>query len=61
MLHSVREGNCGKHDCRIVLELTGVSVPKFIVDAYRRVGRIEKSFRMFKHDLQGRPIYSRQT
>ena len=31
--------------------------PKFIVDAYHPLWRIEKSFRMSKHDLQARPIY----
>ncbi len=31
--------------------------PKFIIDAYHRLWRIEKSFRMSKHDLQARPIY----
>ena len=31
--------------------------PKFIIEAYHRLWRIEKSFRMSKHDLQARPIY----
>lgn len=31
--------------------------PKFIIDAYHRLWRIEKSFLMSKHDLQARPIY----
>nr|WP_139829487.1 IS1634 family transposase [Mycobacterium gastri] len=31
--------------------------PKFVIDAYHRLWRIEKSFRMSKHDLQARPIY----
>ncbi|VBA54941.1 hypothetical protein LAUMK142_04879 [Mycobacterium pseudokansasii] len=31
--------------------------PKFIIDAYHHLWRIEKSFRMSKHDLQARPIY----
>ena len=29
----------------------------FVIDAYHRICRIEKSFRMSKHDLQARPIY----
>lgn len=28
-----------------------------MIDAYHRLWRIEKSFRMSKHDLQARPIY----
>ena len=36
--------------------LTTVS-PEFVIDAYHRLWRIEKSFRMSKHDLQARPIY----
>ncbi len=31
--------------------------PKFVIDAYHRLWRIEKAFRMSKHDLQARPIY----
>ena len=31
--------------------------PEFIIDAYHQLWRIEKSFRMSKHDLQARPIY----
>lgn len=31
--------------------------PKFIIDAYHQLWRIEKSFRMSKHDLAARPIY----
>jgi hypothetical protein len=30
---------------------------EFVIDAYHRLWRIEKSFRMSKHDLQARPIY----
>jgi transposase len=30
---------------------------EFVVDAYHQLWRIEKSFRMSKHDLQARPIY----
>jgi Transposase DDE domain len=30
---------------------------KFVIDAYHQLWRIEKSFRMSKHDLQARPIY----
>jgi transposase len=30
---------------------------EFVIDAYHQLGRIEKSFRMSKHDLQARPIY----
>ncbi|OPE44776.1 transposase [Mycobacterium intermedium] len=29
----------------------------FVIDAYHQLWRIEKSFRMSKHDLQARPIY----
>lgn len=36
--------------------LTTVS-PEFVIDAYHQLWRIEKSFRMSKHDLQARPIY----
>ena len=36
--------------------LTG-QTPEFVIDAYHRLWRIEKSFRMSKHDLQARPIY----
>jgi transposase len=36
--------------------LTGVG-PEFVIDAYHHLWRIEKSFRMSKHDLQARPIY----
>jgi Transposase DDE domain len=32
---------------------------QFIIDAYHQLWRIEKSFRMSKHDLQARPIYHR--
>jgi hypothetical protein len=31
--------------------------PEFVIGAYHRLWRIEKSFRMSKHDLQARPIY----
>ncbi|MBV8182036.1 MAG: IS1634 family transposase [Mycobacterium sp.] len=31
----------------------------FVIDAYHQLWRIEKSFRMSKHDLQARPIYHR--
>jgi hypothetical protein len=31
--------------------------PEFVIDAYHRLWRIEKSFRMSKHDLKARPIY----
>ncbi len=37
-------------------DLTKVS-PGFVIDAYHRLWRIEKAFRMSKRDLQGRPIY----
>ena len=30
---------------------------EFVIDAYHPLWRIEKSFRMFKHDRQARPIY----
>jgi transposase len=33
--------------------------PEFIIDAYHQLWRIEKAFRMSKHDLQARPIYHR--
>jgi transposase len=36
--------------------LTSVSA-EFVIDAYHQLWRIEKSFRMSKHDLQARPIY----
>ena len=36
--------------------LTGTPA-EFVIDAYHRLWRIEKSFRMSKHDLQARPIY----
>ena len=36
--------------------LTKVS-PEFVIDAYHQLWRIEKTFRMSKHDLQARPIY----
>jgi hypothetical protein len=36
--------------------LTGHS-PTFVIGAYHRLWRIEKSFRMSKHDLQARPVY----
>jgi hypothetical protein len=29
--------------------------PEFVIDAYHQLWRIEKSFRMSKHDLQGCP------
>jgi hypothetical protein len=31
--------------------------PELVIDAYHQLWRIEKSFRMSKHDLQARPIY----
>lgn len=31
--------------------------PEFVIGAYHRLWRIEKSFRMSKHDLKARPIY----
>ena len=31
--------------------------PEFVIDAYHQLWRIEKSFRMSKHDLQARPVY----
>jgi Transposase DDE domain len=33
------------------------ATPQFVIDAYHQRWRIEKSFRMSKHDLQARPIY----
>jgi transposase len=36
--------------------LTGQKA-QFVIDAYHQLWRIEKSFRMSKHDLQARPIY----
>jgi transposase len=36
--------------------LTGQSA-QFVIGAYHQLWRIEKSFRMSKHDLQARPIY----
>jgi transposase len=35
---------------------TGVG-PEFVIDAYHQLWRIEKAFRMSKHDLQARPVY----
>jgi hypothetical protein len=31
--------------------------PQFVIDAYHQLWKIEKSFRMSKHDLKARPIY----
>ena len=31
----------------------------FVIDAYHQLWRMEKAFRMSKHDLQARPIYHR--
>uniref|UniRef100_UPI000A416A52 IS1634 family transposase n=1 Tax=Mycobacterium avium TaxID=1764 RepID=UPI000A416A52 len=31
----------------------------FVIEAYHQLWRIEKAFRMSKHDLQARPIYHR--
>jgi hypothetical protein len=36
--------------------LTG-QTPEFVIGAYHHLWRIEKAFRMSKHDLQARPIY----
>jgi hypothetical protein len=36
--------------------LTGKS-SEFVIDSYHQLWRIEKSFRMSKHDLQARPVY----
>jgi hypothetical protein len=36
--------------------LTG-QTPEFVIGAYHQLWRIEKSFRMSKHDLQARSIY----
>jgi hypothetical protein len=33
--------------------------PDFVIDAYHQLWRIEKAFRMSKHDLAARPIYHR--
>src|SRR4029077_16134833 len=38
--------------------LTNVSA-EFVIDAYHQLWRIEKAFRMSKHDLRARPIYHR--
>jgi hypothetical protein len=35
----------------------GNRAAQFVIDAYHQLWRIEKSFRMSKHDLQARPIY----
>jgi hypothetical protein len=32
---------------------------QFVIDSYHQLWRIEKAFRMSKHDLQARPIYHR--
>jgi transposase len=34
--------------------------PKFVIDAYHQLWRIEKAFRMSKHDLHARPVYHRK-
>jgi transposase len=36
--------------------LTGQTA-EFVINAYHQLWRIEKSFRMSKHDLQARPVY----
>ena len=33
---------------------------EFVISAYHDLWRIEKSFRMSKHDLQARPVYHHQ-
>ena len=38
---------------------SSASPPTFVIDAYHQLWRIEKAFRMSKHDLQARPIYHR--
>jgi transposase len=38
--------------------LTSAS-PQYVIDAYHQLWRIEKAFRMSKHDLQARPVYHR--
>jgi hypothetical protein len=38
------------------INLTGQTA-EFVIGAYHQLWRIEKSFRMSKHDLQARPIY----
>ena len=40
----------------VATNLTTVT-SQFVIDAYHQLWRIEKSFRMSKHDLQARPIY----
>jgi Transposase DDE domain len=39
--------------------ITNITAPtsEFVIGAYHQLWRIEKSFRMSKHDLQARPIY----
>ena len=34
-----------------------IATPEFVIDAYHQLWRIEKSFRMSKHDLLARPVY----
>ena len=41
-----------------VTNLTG-QTPEFVIGAYHQLWRIEKAFRMSKHDLAARPIYHR--
>jgi hypothetical protein len=53
-LESKARGLAGWKGC--TTNLTGASA-EFVIDAYHRLWRIEKSFRMSKHDLQARPIY----
>ena len=43
--------------------ITNLARPRsgdFVIGAYHQLWRIEKSFRMSKHDLQARPIYHRK-
>ena len=41
----------------VCTNLSQVRSSTFVIDAYHQLWRIEKSFRMSKHDLQARPIY----
>ena len=51
------EGLCRRRNKKgYTTNLTTASA-EFVIDAYHQLWRIEKAFRMSKHDLQARPIY----
>jgi IS4 transposase len=60
--HQEREPPTGGQDPRLgrvegLHHQSEVGGPEFVIDAYRQLWHIEKSFRMSKYDLQARPIY----